>query len=371
MAGWNLQIFTGDQGVKNMHILATGIAGFIGSNFIRYYLKTHPERTIIGLDNLTYAGNLENLYEIPADLIHRFKFIHGDIGDDNLIRKIFTKWPITGIIHFAAESHVDRSIQDPGIFLKTNILGTHNLLHVAKERWYVEGRWISEARFLHVSTDEVYGSLGEDGAFSEKTPLDPHSPYSASKAGSDLIVKAYHDTFGMPVVITRCSNNYGPYQFPEKLVPLTICHALAHQSIPVYGDGNQIRDWLHVSDHCHGIDLAFEKGETGEVYNIGGNNEWANIAIVRLIIKHLREMTGDSEISETLITHVADRPGHDQRYAINSRKIRENLGWKPEITFDDGIQSTIQWYLSHKKWVSRVLSGKYQNSDRKSMIERI
>jgi dTDP-glucose 4,6-dehydratase len=354
-----------------MYILVTGIAGFIGSNFIHNYLKNHPETTIIGLDNLTYAGNPDNLDEISPGRMDRFKFVQGDIGDRDLLRRILTKWPIYGIINFAAESHVDRSIQDPDIFLKTNILGTHTLLHAAKEAWYKDGRWIPEARFLQVSTDEVYGSLGAEGAFSETTPLDPHSPYSASKAGSDLIVKAYHDTFGMPVVITRCSNNYGPYQFPEKLVPLIISRTLAHQSIPVYGDGHQIRDWLHVSDHCHGIDLVFKEGRTGEVYNIGGNNEWENIAIVRLIIRHLHEMTGDPEINETLITYVADRPGHDRRYAIDATKIREELSWKPDIKFEDGIFSTIQWYMSHQKWIQQILSGEYQNPCRKLVMERI
>ena len=354
-----------------MYILVTGIAGFIGSNFIHQYLNNHPEKKIIGLDNLTYAGNPDNLDEIPPDRMNRFKFVQGDISDGDLIRRIFTKWPIYGIINFAAESHVDRSIQDPTIFLKTNILGTHTLLHAAKEAWCKDGVWIPQVRFLQVSTDEVYGSLGTEGAFSETTPLDPHSPYSASKAGSDLIVKAYHDTYGMPVVITRCSNNYGPYQFPEKLVPLIISRTLAHQSIPVYGDGHQIRDWLHVSDHCHGIELVFEEGNPGEVYNIGGNNEWENIAIARLIIRHLHEMTGDPGINDSLITYVADRPGHDRRYAIDATKIREELCWKPEIKFEDGIFSTILWYMSHQKWIQRILSGEYQNPHKKQGMERI
>ncbi len=347
-----------------MNILVTGVAGFIGSNFVYHYSMVHPDRMIIGLDNLTYAGNLKNLDEISPDTKKRFTFIQGDICNEDLIRKILAKWQISGIINFAAESHVDRSINDPAIFLKTNILGTHTLLHSAKEAWYKDEKWIPIARFLQVSTDEVYGSLGKDGTFYETTPLNPHSPYSASKAGSDHIVQAYHDTFGMPIIITRCSNNYGPYQFPEKLVPLTISRALAHQSIPVYGDGHQIRDWLHVSDHCHGIDLAFERGRTGEVYNIGGNNEWENSAIVRLILRHLNEMTADPEINENLITYVTDRPGHDRRYAIDATKIQKELGWKPEIPFEEGIKGTIQWYMDHQEWIYQILSGEYQNQVR-------
>jgi dTDP-glucose 4,6-dehydratase len=343
-----------------MFILVTGVAGFIGSNFIYQYLKSHPQDTLIGFDALTYAGNLENLKDVPKDQLDRFIFVKGDITDANQVRSVFTKRPVQGVIHFAAESHVDRSIHDPAIFLKTNILGTHTLLDAAKENWYQDGIWTEGVRFLQVSTDEVYGSLGEEGLFSETTPLDPHSPYSASKAGSDLIAKAYHDTFGMPVVITRCSNNYGPYQFPEKLIPLIITRALAHQSLPIYGDGRQIRDWLFVTDHCNAIDLVFHAGIPGEVYNIGGNNEQENIAIVKTILTILQEITGDHEINENLITHVTDRLGHDRRYAIDASKIIKELGWKPEKTFEKGIRDTIQWYLKNQEWLNQVKTGDYQ-----------
>lgn len=342
-----------------MHILVTGVAGFIGSNFVYHYLAEHPEDTLIGFDALTYAGNLENLSEMPNTQKYRFNFLKGDIQDSDQVREVFSKWPIQGIINFAAESHVDRSIHDPSIFLKTNILGTHTLLDVAKEAWYEDGIWKKDVRFLQVSTDEVYGSLGPDGLFSETTPLDPHSPYSASKAGSDLIVKAYHDTFGMPILITRCSNNYGPYQFPEKLIPLIITRALRHQKLPVYGDGRQIRDWLYVGDHCRAIDMVFQHGKSGEVYNIGGSNELENIVIVKTILTMLCEMTGDFAINETLINYVTDRLGHDRRYAINASKIYTDLGWKPMIPFYEGIQYTIQWYLEHQGWVNKVLSGEY------------
>ena len=256
---------------------------------------------------------------------------------------------------------MDRSIHDPAIFLKTNILGTHTLLDAAQAAWRKNGTWKKNTTFLQVSTDEVYGSLGPEGLFTETTPLDPHSPYSASKAGSDLIAKAYHDTFGMPVVITRCTNNYGPYQFPEKLIPLIITRALEHQSIPVYGDGRQVRDWLYVMDHCHAIDLVFHKGKPGEVYNIGGTNEQENIITVKTILRLLSEMTSDPEISEDLIMHITDRPGHDRRYAIDASKIRQELGWVPETSFAEGIRITIQWYLDNQKWVKDVISGEYMS----------
>jgi dTDP-glucose 4,6-dehydratase len=343
-----------------MILMVTGVAGFIGANFVHYYLQNHPDTTLIGLDALTYAGNLENLNDLTEEQKSRFIFIRGDITDSDTVKSIFTRWPVQGVINFAAESHVDRSIHDPSIFLKTNILGTHTLLDAAKTGWYADGKWKEGTRFLQVSTDEVYGSLGPDGLFSEKTPLDPHSPYSASKAGSDLIVKAYHDTFGMPAIITRCSNNYGPYQFPEKLIPLIITRALAHQSLPVYGDGRQIRDWLYVRDHCRAIDMAFHQGKTGEVYNIGGSNEQENIVIIRLILQILREIISDQEIDEKLITHVTDRLGHDRRYAIDASKITKELGWEPETSFEEGIRRTIQWYLNHPSWTERVLSGEYQ-----------
>ena len=343
-----------------MHILVTGVAGFIGANFVYHYLKNHPEHTLIGYDALTYAGNLESLDNIPEEQKSRFVFVKGDITNPDQVNSVFTKWPIQGVINFAAESHVDRSIHDPSIFLRTNILGTHTLLDAAKAAWFSGGTWTVGVRFLQVSTDEVYGSLGPEGLFSEKTPLDPHSPYSASKAGSDLIVKAYHDTFGMPVVITRCSNNYGPYQFPEKLIPLIITRALAHENLPVYGDGKQIRDWLYVLDHCRAIDRVFNRGEQGEVYNIGGSNEQENIVIIKIILKILTEITGDQAIHEGLITHVTDRLGHDRRYAIDASKIQRELGWKPETTFEEGIRSTIQWYLKNRQWIKNVVSGEYR-----------
>lgn len=344
-----------------MIIFVTGTAGFIGSNFVYHYLANHPEDIIIGYDALTYAGNPENLEGLPDDQKSRFIFIKGDITDPGEVQSVFSRYDIRGVINFAAESHVDRSIHDPTIFLKINILGTHTLLDAAKTAWLKDGKWKENTTFLQVSTDEVYGSLGADGLFSETTPLDPHSPYSASKAGSDLIAKAYHDTFGMPVVITRCSNNYGPYQFPEKLIPLIIIRALEHRSIPVYGDGKQVRDWLYVMDHCRAIDLIFHKGKVGEVYNIGGSNERENIVIVKTILRLLSEMTGDPGINEDLITHVTDRLGHDRRYAIDASKISRELGWVPETSFEEGIRNTIRWYLEHQRWVKNVISGEYIN----------
>jgi dTDP-glucose 4,6-dehydratase len=367
-----------------MTILVTGVAGFIGSNFVYYYLRRHLERKLIGLDNLTYAGNLDNLSKLTDEEKKRFTFIKGDICDNELVESIFNEHDIDGVINFAAESHVDRSIHDPQIFLKTNILGTQVLLDAAKKHWQLpDGNWRSldqreeeetiqdrfsrtthneqrtTPKFLQISTDEVYGSLGPTGFFTEKTPLDPHSPYSASKASADLIVKAYHDTFGLPVNITRCSNNYGPYQFPEKLIPLMINNVLNHKPLPVYGDGKQIRDWLYVEDHCKAIDIVFEKGQIGEIYNIGGHNERENIYIVKRIIEILREKTGNREINESLIKHVTDRLGHDRRYGIDPSKITQELGWKPTIMFDEGIEMTIDWYLHNREWVESVISGEY------------
>ena len=338
-----------------MTILVTGVAGFIGSNFVYYYLRKHKDRKIIGLDKLTYAGNLDNLSKLTQEEKKRFVFIKGDINDRKLLEEIYSKYEIDGIINFAAESHVDRSIHDPGIFVKTNVLGTQTLLHVFKEH-YDERK---KQKFLHISTDEVYGALGPTGYFTEETPLDPHSPYSASKASSDLIVKAYHDTYGLNTNITRCSNNYGPYQFPEKLIPLMIHNALNHKELPVYGDGKHVRDWLYVEDHCKAIDLVFEKGKSGEVYNIGGHNEKENIEIVKLIITYLQEKTKDKEINETLIKHVKDRLGHDRRYAIDPTKIKNELGWEPETKFEEGIKRTIDWYLENKEWMEKVITGEY------------
>ena len=341
-----------------MNILVTGVAGFIGCNFVQHYLDKYSDRKIIGLDNLTYAGNIDNLSEVLEN--EKFEFIKGDICDSKLISRIFSENEIDGVINFAAESHVDRSIHDPQIFLKTNILGTQVLLDEAKRNWLVDGRWLTGKKFLQVSTDEVYGALGSKGYFTEKTPLDPHSPYSASKASADLIVKAYFDTFNMPVNITRCSNNYGSYQFPEKLIPLIINNALNHKELPVYGDGRQIRDWLYVTDHCLAIDMVFENGVLGEVYNIGGHNEKENIYIVKKIIEVLRKETGDENINESLIMHVKDRLGHDRRYGIDPTKIKDELGWEPSIMFDKGIEMTINWYLNNKEWMEKVVSGERQ-----------
>ncbi len=364
-----------------MTILVTGVAGFIGSNFVYYYLRRYPEREIIGLDNLTYAGNLDNLSRLTEEERKRFSFVKGDICDPELVERIFNEQDIDGVINFAAESHVDRSIHDPQIFLKTNILGTQVLLDAAKKHWQSGSGWkcvedpnsspeahdsnpanlssCKRAKFLQISTDEVYGALGPIGFFTEQTPLDPHSPYSASKASADLIVKAYYDTYGLPVNITRCSNNYGPYQFPEKLIPLMINNALNHKPLPVYGDGRQIRDWLYVEDHCKAIDMVFEDGKIGEIYNIGGHNERENINIVERIIEILREKTEDRKVNESLIKHVTDRLGHDRRYGIDPTKITQELGWKPTIRFDEGIEMTINWYLNNREWVESVISGEY------------
>ena len=339
-------------------ILVTGGAGFIGSNFIKYKLKKDKDVKIVNLDLLTYAGNLENLKDVENN--PNYVFVKGDIRDRELLKELFQKYEITGVINFAAESHVDRSIEDPEIFLLTNILGTQALLDTAKRHWknkpddkydrtYKEG-----VKFLQVSTDEVYGALEKAGMFTETTPLSPNSPYSAAKTSADLIVRAYHETFGLPVNITRCSNNYGPYQFPEKLIPLMINNCNQEKDLPVYGDGMQIRDWLHVKDHCIAIDTVFEKGRNGEVYNIGGNNEKANIEIVKLIIKALGK-------TEDLIKYVKDRPGHDRRYAIDNTKITTELGWKPSYTFEEGIKETIEWYLNNMEWMESVTSGAYKD----------
>lgn len=342
-----------------MIILITGVAGFIGSNFVYYYLSRYKNRKIVGLDALTYAGSLDNLSKLSKEQKERFVFVKGDIADKKTVERIFSEYHVDGVINFAAESHVDRSIYDSQIFLKTNILGTYNLLDIAKKFWHKDGRWLKDKKFLQISTDEVYGALGPTGYFTEKTPLNPHSPYSASKASADLIVKAYYDTFKMPINITRCSNNYGPYQFPEKLIPLMISNALNHKELPVYGDGKHVRDWLYVEDHCKAIDLVFEKGRIGEIYNIGGHNERENIEIVKLIINYLRIKTGDKQINENLIKHVKDRPGHDRRYAIDPTKIKNELGWEPETKFEEGIKMTIDWYLQNQDWMKKVISGDY------------
>lgn len=340
-------------------ILVTGGAGFIGSNFIQYMLE-HEQNLVllVNLDLLTYAGNLENLKTVEVD--PRYRFVKGDIRDKDLVERLFTEYDFDTVVHFAAESHVDRSIVEPEIFLTTNVVGTQTLLDAAKRHWKVdpEDKYSREfrlgVRYLQVSTDEVYGALGKTGMFRETTQLSPNSPYSASKASADLVVRAYYQTYGMPVNITRCSNNYGPYQFPEKLIPLMIHNAQMDKHLPVYGDGMQIRDWLHVADHCAAIHTVLTKGKIGEIYNIGGNNEKANLEIVRLILQELNK-------PESLITYVKDRPGHDRRYAIDNTKITTELGWAPTYTFEQGIHETIQWYLNHPGWVERITSGDYQN----------
>jgi len=340
------------------NILVTGGAGFIGSNFIQYILDHQKDLVLlVNLDALTYAGNLENLKAAEQDA--RYRFVKGDVRDKELVEQLFQKYDFDTVVHFAAESHVDRSITDPEVFLTTNILGTHTLLEAAKSAWKCEPDnkhskdYREGVRYLQVSTDEVYGALGKTGMFTEATPLAPNSPYSASKASADMLVRAYYQTFGLPVNITRCSNNYGPYQFPEKLIPLMIHNARHDKPLPVYGDGMQIRDWLHVKDHCAAIAAVLEAGRPGEIYNIGGNNEKANLEIVRLILKELDK-------SEELIQYVQDRPGHDRRYAIDNTKITTELGWRPAYTFEQGIHETILWYLQNTGWVERVTSGDYQ-----------
>lgn len=338
--------------------LVTGGAGFIGSNFILYMLKKHKNIKIINLDKLTYAGNLENLRTIEKN--ERYAFIHGDICDKNLVNNIFQKYQIDYVVNFAAESHVDRSITTPEVFVQTNILGTVNLLNCAKESWQTQDGWKDGVKFLQVSTDEVYGSLGTSGYFLETTPLDPRSPYSASKTSADLMVKAYNDTYNMPINITRCSNNYGPYQFPEKLIPLLINNCINHKDLPIYGDGLNVRDWLYVEDHCKAIDMVIANGRIGEIYNIGGHNERKNIEIVKTVIKYINKHY-DSTITEVLIKYVEDRKGHDRRYAIDPNKIKDELGWYPETCFEDGIEKTIKWYLDNIQWITNITVGEYKN----------
>jgi dTDP-glucose 4,6-dehydratase len=327
-------------------ILITGGAGFIGSNFIHYFIKKHDDWSIVNLDALTYAGNLENLLALENH--PRYHFVKGDICNEKLVNSLFLEHHFDAVVHFAAESHVDRSISGPDQFIITNVLGTHTLLKVAKKIWPAgDNRQETGNRFIHVLTDEVYGSLGPSGMFTEQTPLSPNSPYSASKAGSDLLVRSYFETFGFPGIVTRCSNNYGPYQFPEKLLPLMIANALNDKPLPVYGDGMNVRDWLYVEDHCSAIDAVLFKGTCGHVYNVGGNNEKHNINIVKLILAELGK-------SESLITFVKDRLGHDRRYAIDSSKITGELGWKPSVTFEEGIKKTIGWYLENKPWWEKI-----------------
>ena len=347
--------------------LVTGGAGFIGSNYILYMFEKYGnEIRIVNLDALTYAGNPENLTGVENR--DNYIFVKGDICDKALVSQLFESYDFDRVVHFAAESHVDRSIREPEAFVKTNILGTQVLLQCAKEAWEEGEGFRSGKKYLQVSTDEVYGSLpaDPDAYFRESTPLDPHSPYSASKASADMLVKAYMDTYGFPANITRCSNNYGPYQFPEKLIPLMINNALSGKKLPVYGDGKNVRDWLYVEDHARAIDLVMEKGKTGEVYNVGGHNEKQNIEIVHLIIETLRELLPEDDarrthLTDELITYVTDRKGHDRRYAIAPDKIKAAIGWEPETCFAVGIRKTVAWYLSHGEWMSHVTSGDYQN----------
>lgn len=337
--------------------LVTGGAGFIGSNFVIYMLNKYNDIKIINVDKLTYAGNLENLKGVENN--PNYTFVQADICDKEAIFRIFEENDIDYVINFAAESHVDRSITNPEIFVQTNVLGTVNLLNTAKNAWADGDGFIKGKKFLQVSTDEVYGTLGKTGFFMETTPLDPHSPYSSSKASADLFVKAYADTYKFPINITRCSNNYGPFQFPEKLIPLIINNTLQHKDLPIYGDGMQIRDWLYVEDHCKAIDMVARDGVTGEVYNVGGHNERTNLTIVKTIIEYVHDNV-DSEVGENLMKHVEDRKGHDRRYGIDPEKIKNDLGWYPETTFEVGIKKTIKWYLDNMDWMHNVTSGAYQ-----------
>ena len=342
--------------------LVTGGAGFIGSNFIHYMLRRNQDIHILNVDALTYAGNLENLSEYDQD--SRYTFAHVDIRDKEALTQLFETYHPDYAVNFAAESHVDRSIEDPGTFADTNVMGTVALLSVAESFWNDGQGSYGDHKYLQVSTDEVYGSLPLDDLkafFRETTPLSPHSPYSASKASADMFVKAWHDTYGFPAVITRCSNNYGPYQFPEKLIPLMIENCLEHKSLPVYGDGLNVRDWLYVDDHCKAIAMVLEGGRLGEVYNVGGHNERNNLYIVKRIISEVARITGDTQITEDLISYVTDRKGHDRRYGIAPDKIKEELGWYPETPFEEGIVTTINWYLENREWVKNVVSGDYQD----------
>lgn len=338
--------------------LVTGGAGFIGSNFVYYLLNKYDDIKIINVDKLTYAGNLENLKQIEED--ERHIFVQADICDEAKITQLFETYDIDYVVNFAAESHVDRSILHPEIFVETNVNGTVNLLKIAKKYWEIgDDTYKDGVKYLQVSTDEVYGSLGDEGYFTEETPICPHSPYSASKASADLFVKAFADTYKFPINITRCSNNYGPYQFPEKLIPLVFNNTLEHKNLPVYGDGMNIRDWLYVEDHCKGIDMVINSGRLGEVYNIGGHNERTNIFIVKTIINYVKEHI-DATVGEHMITYVTDRKGHDKSYGIDPHKISEELGWYPETKFEDGIKLTLAWYNEHKEWIEHITSGQYQ-----------
>ena len=339
------------------NILITGGAGFIGSHVVRLFVNKYPDYRIVNLDKLTYAGNLANLRDIEN--APNYTVVEADICDYDTIREVFCKYDIDGVIHLAAESHVDRSIKDPFIFARTNVMGTLSLLQAAKEQW--NGNWEGK-RFYHISTDEVYGALQFDGTlFTEETRYDPHSPYSAAKASSDHFVRAYHDTYGLPTIVTNCSNNYGPYQFPEKLIPLFINNIRHGRPLPVYGKGENVRDWLYVEDHARAIDLIFHKGRIAETYNIGGFNEWKNIDLIKVIVRTVDRLLGNPEgESEKLITYVTDRAGHDLRYAIDSRKLKNELGWEPSLQFEEGIEKTVRWYLENQEWMDHITSGEYE-----------
>lgn len=341
----------------NKHILITGGAGFIGSHVVRLFVTQYPDYKVINLDKLTYAGNLENLKDIENE--PNYVFEHGDIVDEAFVNGLFEKYPIDGVIHLAAESHVDRSITDPMAFVRTNVIGTCNLLNAAKNAW--KGQYEGK-RFYHVSTDEVYGELHDPKEFFvETTPYDPRSPYSASKASSDHFVRAYHNTYGLPVVISNCSNNYGPNHFPEKLIPLMINNIRNKKPLPVYGKGENVRDWLFVKDHARAIDIIFHSGKNGDTYNIGGNNEWKNIDLVHLLIRLMDKKLGNPEGESTqLITYVTDRAGHDLRYAIDATKLMTELGWSPSVTFEEGLAQTVDWYFDNWDWIENITSGEYQ-----------
>lgn len=339
------------------HILITGGAGFIGSHLVRHFVTKYPEYQIVNLDALTYAGNLESLVDIDGS--DDYTFVRGDICDEGVVSDVFREHGITHVIHVAAESHVDRSILDPLSFVRTNVLGTVNLLQVAKSFWQDD---YSDHVFYQISTDEVYGALGDTGLFTEQTAYDPRSPYSASKASADHFVSAWYHTYGFPIVLSNCSNNYGPYQFPEKLIPLIIRNIISRKTLPVYGEGQNVRDWLYVLDHVHAIDVVFHQGKIGETYNVGGDNEMRNIDLVHMLCDHMDAALGrESGTSRNLITFVKDRAGHDFRYAIDANKIRRDLGWKPTTSFSDGLQKTIAWYLGNQRWVDHVISGEYQS----------
>jgi len=342
---------------NNKNILITGGAGFIGSHLVRLFVNKYPDYTIVNMDALTYAGNLENVKDVEKKENYRFE--HGDITDLEFVRSLFEKYKFEKVIHLAAESHVDRSITDPLVFARVNVMGTGTMLQVAKESWKND---FENKLFFHVSTDEVYGSLGDEGYFTETTAYDPRSPYSASKASSDHLVRAFHHTYNLPVIISNCSNNYGPNQFPEKLIPLFINNILNNKSLPVYGEGINVRDWLYVKDHATAIDTILQNGNIGETYNIGGHNEWRNIDLIKELCRQMDvALQRESGSSEKLITYVKDRAGHDHRYAIDASKLKSELGWEPSLQFEEGIGKTIDWYLSEKEWLQNITSGEYRN----------